>query len=237
MDIKLLEYFIKVADEKSISHVAEQLFITQPALSNQMKRLEKAYGHKLFNRSRKGVDLTPEGEVLLTYARNIMRLYNQSFIEVNRLQQNRSIVRIDSNLTLSTWSLPCLIYNLQSNPNFEKYYFDMTFSTTETVESNILNGISDLGYVQEMRSHPDLVHYPVGEDPLAVVVNSDYDIPHRISLEDLKNYDMIYNYDKLIERAPLESTLLKYGHYLKDYNIVMSLHAIEIVKTALHRGD
>ena len=67
MNIKLFEYFIRVADEKNISRVAEQLFITQPTLSIQMKRLETAYGAKLFSRSIKGVELTPEGEVLLSY--------------------------------------------------------------------------------------------------------------------------------------------------------------------------
>ncbi|NLY70225.1 MAG: LysR family transcriptional regulator [Clostridiales bacterium] len=236
MNIKLFEYFIRVADEKNISRVAEQLFITQPTLSIQMKRLETAYGCKLFSRSIKGVELTPEGEVLLSYARNILRLYNQSFDEVSQLQQNRSVIRMDSNLTLSTWSLPCLIYSLQSNPDFQQYYFDMTFSTIESVESNILNGISDIGYVQNSKPHPDLVHYKVGEDRLAVVVKGDYDIPDSVHFADLVKYDLIYSFDKLVERPPLEKTLQKYGYYLKDFNIVMSLHAIEIVKTALYQG-
>ena len=236
MDIKLLDYFIKISEEKSISRVAEQLFITQPTLSIQMKRLETTYGHKLFTRSIKGVDLTPEGEVLLTHARNILRLYNQSFDEMNRLQNNRSIVRMDSTLTISTWSLPCLIYSLQSLPQFQQYYFDMTFSTVESVESNILSGISDLGYVQNKKPHPDLVHYRVGEDRLIIVVKADYHIPDQVSLEGLTQYDMIYNYDKLVERPPLEKTLKKYDFSLKNFNITMTLHAIEIVKTALYQG-
>jgi len=236
MDIKLLEYFIKISDEKSISKVAEQLFISQPALSLQMKKLETAYGHRLFSRSIKGVELTPEGELLLTYARNILRLYNQSFDEINRLQQNRSIIRIDSSLTLCTYSLPCLVYALQSRPQFEGYYFDTTFTTIESVESNILNGISDFGYVQNSKPHSDLIHYAVGEDRLVVVAKADFQIPDKITLQDLTNYKLIHNYDKFMERPPLEETLKKHGYFLKDFNFIMTLHATEIVKTAVHRG-
>lgn len=236
MDIKLFECFIKIAETKSISRVAEQMFISQPTLSMQIKKLETSYGCKLFIRSLSGMELTPEGEALLVYARNILRLYNQSLDEVNRLQHNRFIARFDSSLTLSTWSLPCLLYNLQSNPQFSPYYFDMTFSTVESVESNILNGISDIGYVQNSKPHPDLIHHFVGEDRLAVVANTAYDIPDRIKLSDLTAYDLIYHYDKFKERPPLEETLEKHGYSLKDFHIVMTLHAIESAKTGLYQG-
>ena len=44
------------------------------------------------------------------------------------------------------------------------------------------------------------------------------------------------NYDKFMERPPLEETLKKHGYFLKDFNFIMTLHATEIVKTAVHRG-
>lgn len=236
MDIKLLEYFIKISEEKNISKVADSYYISQPALSLQIKKLEELYGHKLFERNIKGVELTDAGKILLNYANNILQLYRQSFEELNRLHSSRHSLRVDANLTLATYALPCMIFHIKSLEKFKNYYIDLTFSTVNTVENNILDGISDLGYVHNPKFHNDLVHYELGKDPMVLVAASSFDIPDKLTLDKLKSYKLIEAFDKFQERVPLEKSLKKYGQSLKDFNTAMTLHSTESVKTALFKG-
>src|SRR3954447_1218995 len=69
MELRHLRYFVTVAEERSITRAAEQLWIAQPGLSTQMRRLEAELGVQLLNRHTRGVELTTAGEVFLERAR------------------------------------------------------------------------------------------------------------------------------------------------------------------------
>ena len=68
MEMKELDYFIAIAEEKSISKAAERLFMAQSSLSQFLSILENNVGSKLFIRTSRGVRLTQEGELMLQYA-------------------------------------------------------------------------------------------------------------------------------------------------------------------------
>jgi DNA-binding transcriptional LysR family regulator len=72
MDIELYKTFLAISDSGSFTAAAEQVHRTQSAVSQQMKRLEEALGHPLFERRSGNVDLTEYGKSLLAYARNIV---------------------------------------------------------------------------------------------------------------------------------------------------------------------
>ena len=74
MNIESLRYFSEVAMLKSISKVADKSHISQPALSNQLLKLELELGVKLFERSNRGVNLTEYGEMLFQFSRGHLKL-------------------------------------------------------------------------------------------------------------------------------------------------------------------
>ncbi|WP_017614958.1 LysR family transcriptional regulator [Nocardiopsis salina] len=78
MEIRLLRYFVTVAEEGTVSHAAARLHMTQPALSRQVKQLEKAIGVRLFQRTGVRLSLTSAGEEFLTEARDLMRRFDQA---------------------------------------------------------------------------------------------------------------------------------------------------------------
>ena len=236
MDLKSLEYFLKIADEKSISKVAGQLFISQPALSQHIQKLEESFGRKLMTRTNRGVRLTEAGIILDRHARNILRIYNQAFQELNQVHEDRWIIRIDANLTLATYTLPCMIIALKANPNFSETYFDLTFSTVNEVEKNIINGISDIGYVHQKKEYDELSYFKIGSDPLVLVAPSGYEIPDEIEPQDLPSIKLIELHDKFNEREPLHSFLETAGILSKNLNIVVTLDSTESVKTAVFRN-
>src|SRR5262249_45337596 len=69
MELRHLRYFLAIAEERSITRAAERLWIAQPGLSTQMRRLESELGVQLFERHSRGIDLTQAGELFLERAR------------------------------------------------------------------------------------------------------------------------------------------------------------------------
>jgi DNA-binding transcriptional LysR family regulator len=72
IELQQLKYFVAVAEHLNFSKAAEELFVTQPLLSQQIVALEQLVGSRLFQRSTKGVSLTPAGRLFLTEARRIL---------------------------------------------------------------------------------------------------------------------------------------------------------------------
>src|SRR6185503_17622269 len=69
MELRHLRYFVAIAEERSFTRAAERLWVAQPGLSSQTRRLEEELGVQLFERHSRGVDLTAAGELFLERAR------------------------------------------------------------------------------------------------------------------------------------------------------------------------
>jgi DNA-binding transcriptional LysR family regulator len=72
MELRHLRYFVAIAEERSFTRAAERLWVAQPGLSTQIRRLESELGTQLFERHTRGVDLTDAGEVFLERARTAL---------------------------------------------------------------------------------------------------------------------------------------------------------------------
>src|SRR5687768_407490 len=73
MDLRQLEYFVAVADERSFTKAALRCHVVQSALSHQIARLEREHGVRLFHRTSRSVRLAPAGEILLPHARALLQ--------------------------------------------------------------------------------------------------------------------------------------------------------------------
>lgn len=87
MNTERLQYFLAVAHEENITAAASTLFISQAHLSREIIALEKELGKKLFVRTKRGTHLTPEGVVFRSYASEILRLLDQSKMEIAMAEQ------------------------------------------------------------------------------------------------------------------------------------------------------
>ena len=96
MDMESLQTFITLAELKNFTKTAEQHFVVQSTVTNRISELEQEFGKQLFIRDKKHVVLTPEGELLLSYAKRIVELNETAQDEISRLQKYSSRLSIGS---------------------------------------------------------------------------------------------------------------------------------------------
>jgi DNA-binding transcriptional LysR family regulator len=89
-----LRYFVAVAEDLHFTRAAERLFISQPALSKQVRMLERQLGAPLFDRGREGVRLTPVGEALLPYARRTLAVWDRGWAEAERAKSRQRAILV-----------------------------------------------------------------------------------------------------------------------------------------------
>ena len=86
MDTRIFEYFIEIARENSLSAAAEKLYISQPALSQRLKQLEKELGTPLFERSGNRLSLTKAGVIFLNGAQSVLYVKEQAYQQIETIR-------------------------------------------------------------------------------------------------------------------------------------------------------
>ena len=82
MDFRTLRYFVTIVEQGSMKRAADALYVAQPALSQQVKKLETAIQQPLLVRGSRGISLTSQGERLLAHAQKILRAHDEAIVAV-----------------------------------------------------------------------------------------------------------------------------------------------------------
>ncbi|WP_178196931.1 LysR family transcriptional regulator [Ligilactobacillus sp. Marseille-Q7487] len=194
MNFKQLEYFLAIAEEKQFSAAAKRLNISQPPLSYQIKMLEKELGVELFERTPRGIKLTPEGKLLAKYA--------QQIIDLEQLARTR--VQKHSNGTTGTISLGTVSSSGDVMPNanlqvFCQAYPDVNFEIYEDNTFGIIDKLQhsllDAAIVRTPFNAQGLnVHY-FAQEEMVVVVSNNYpdlaNLPQSFDITTLSQYPLI----------------------------------------------
>src|SRR4051794_23893105 len=119
IELRLLRYFTAVAEEAHVGNAAARLFISQPALSQQIRALEEQVGMPLFTRHARGVELTEAGEILLTEAREVLARADRLDEAVEELGRGEAgVLRIGMPPGLEAGLVPELLASLrESHPD------------------------------------------------------------------------------------------------------------------------
>jgi Transcriptional regulator len=109
MEDHKLKVFCTVAETKSFSKTSEIIHLTQPAVSLQIQALEELYETKLFDRSSGSITLTPAGEILYNYAKQILSLYAEAAKEIGKITGLiKGCVKIGAGTTVGNYILPAV---------------------------------------------------------------------------------------------------------------------------------
>lgn len=168
MKMNRYQAVVKIVDTGGFTKAAEELGYTQSAVSQMVQSLENELGTVLFTRSKKGISLTPDGEELLPYIKNIYHAYRE-LLEKQREMRGleKGIIRIGTFASVSCHWLPGLMKEFK-----EKYptvHFELYQGDYNTVEELIREGSVDFGFINP-EAVPDMKTIPLKEDPMLAVL-------------------------------------------------------------------
>ncbi len=153
IETRLLQYFLAVAEEQSITKAAEYLHISQPTLSKQMMDLEEALGRQLLVRGRKKITLTEEGTFLRGRAQEIVSLMDKTESAFRENEQSISgDVYIGCGEHRSTFTIMQIIRSIQEEyPDIRFHFFS---SNADAIIERLDKGLLDMGFLLEPKITP-----------------------------------------------------------------------------------
>ena len=211
-----LQVFNTVAKRLNFTKAAEELFITQPAVTKHVKEIENHFKVKLFERNGSKIKLTPAGETLLQHTDQLFAIYRNLEFELNTFTQNQAgKLRIGASTTVAQYVLPPVL------AAFHKKYSDirvsLTINNTEQIEEALQCQNIDLGII-EGQSKSNLFKYTeFVKDKLVLVagINNPFVKNEIIKLEELLKIPLLL-------REPGSGTLEVIAHALKPLGIRIS---------------
>ena len=211
LDLHKLRVFFVVAQEGSFSAAAERLYITQSAVSQQIKELEASLGQALFEREWRGVRLTPSGEILTEYTRQIFDLIAQAENALTNVQQLASgKVSLGATPGIGVYLAPLWVQGFRAR--FPHLTVALNTGVTAQVVGDVLNHRVDLGIIEgelDDLTPPRLEHLIMSQVEQQIVVGSKHPFwqTQQITPADLRAQSFITRQQNSQSRIWLERTL------------------------------
>ena len=213
-NLDLYYIFYIVSKEGSISKAANVLFISQPAITFQIKKLEDQLGVSVFTRTKRGMVLTDEGKVLFDYVKNgIDNIRNGENALSNLKNLDSGTIRIGVSTTICRYVL--MQYLKEFHDKYPKIDIQINNNTSINLIKELRNGNLDMLILFfPLTENKDLELIPVKKVQDIFVGNKKYHdlMKNKIKLDDLKPYPLIFPKTSLNSRLFLDN-------YLKDNNI------------------
>jgi DNA-binding transcriptional LysR family regulator len=148
IELRHLRYFLAVAETLHFSRAARRLGMAQPPLSQQIKRLEQLLGHALFERTTRGVKLTPAGQLLVRRARSTMEKVDEDLAQVRRLGRGEEgTLTVGFSGSVMFTELPAAIQSFRHR--YPKVELRLRELVTSAQIAALLNGQIDLAFLRD----------------------------------------------------------------------------------------
>jgi len=233
-----LQVFHTAARRLSFTKAAEELFITQPAVTKHIKELEHQFNNKLFERRGNNIVLTQAGKVLQLHTQELVAIYNKMEEEMASLSGGtKGNLNIGSSTTIAQYILPAMFADFRSK--FNDVSLKITTKNTEDIEQGLISGEIDLGFIEGHIKNKQIKYIPFLKDDIVLVGRAGHPWASKknISIADLLNVPLImreYGSGTLeVVRFALEKAGLKWN----QLNIEMQLDSTEAAKSYLLHSD
>jgi DNA-binding transcriptional LysR family regulator len=167
MDIGLLKAFLEVYRSKHFGHAANNLFISQSAVSARIKQLEDELGIRLFTRDRNNIELTTAGKKFLIYAENILNTWNRARQEIAIPEGVDTLLSVAA--LSSIWDILLDDWLSQLHENNKTTALQATVLQSDVIMRNLLDGTLDLGFVFDPPKTPQLLVRELFPVPLIMI--------------------------------------------------------------------
>ncbi len=231
-----LKVFRAVARHLSFTRAAEELLLTQPAVTQQIKALEEDYGVPLFDRSNGRITLTAAGRTLEPFATRLKAVSDEAFAAVTSASGHHAgKLALGASQTIGQYLLPNLVAGfLSENP---KVGVTAVSGNSDEMLGALAAHTIQLALVEGPAQRKDLHFEPFIEDHMVLVVGRDHAWADReIALEDLKGAPLLMREFGSGSRRVIEQALSRAGLKQKDLRTVMELDSTEGLLSAVEAG-
>ncbi|HKD32627.1 MAG TPA: LysR family transcriptional regulator [Gaiellaceae bacterium] len=237
MDTRQLAAFCAVVERKSFSQAAERLGVTQPAVSLQVRSLEKRLGRRLLDRSGRRVEPTEAGLALYRGAQRLLTLEGQLLEELESGGDGElgGTLEVGASTGPGSTVVPVLLCEFQrGNPGVA---ISLSISDTQSVVDRVAARELELGVVGAARRHRGVVFEPFFRDEVVLACPPDHRFAGRtITLDELREEALIVMQEGAGVRQVIEDELRRAGTRLRDLEPRLELGLQESARSAVSAG-
>ncbi|HEX3031805.1 MAG TPA: selenium metabolism-associated LysR family transcriptional regulator [Bacillota bacterium] len=234
MNIKQFEALVKVAETGSFTKAAKLMFLTQPAISFQIRAMEEQLGIQLLERKDKAVVLTEPGKFVYREAKAVLSSFNHI---IDHVAQFKGLKK--GTLILGASTIPGEYLLPQYLGEFKQLYpgidFRMEISSTRQIINKVLERQIHLGVVGAVESNPALEFEPLFQDEVVAICATDHPLAAKsqVSLEELAEENLLFREAGSGTRTVVEAKFTQEGINPENLKIVMELGSTRAIITGV----
>ena len=237
MEDHKLKVFCTVAETRSFSKTSEIIHLTQPAVSLQIQALEEMYETKLFDRSSSKVTLTPAGEALYKYAKEILALYAAAEKVIGEMTGLvKGSITIGAGSTIGNYLLPSVISDFRKT--HPKIKVNLFVANMQRIIELLNAGNINVGLIEGDVKRQKVVVEKLLSDELLLIVPPHHPWAKRkeVSVSELIEEPFILREAGSGTRQTIEKFLSRYGIALQGMKVSMVLGTTQAIKEAVENG-
>jgi DNA-binding transcriptional LysR family regulator len=237
MDTRQLAAFCAVVERRSFSQAAEQLGVTQPAVSLQIRSLEKRLGLQLLDRSGRRVEPTEAGQRLYRSAQRLLALEEQLLAELGDEAEGELAGRLELGASTGPGGtvLPVVLCEFQAR--HPGVHVALSVSDTQRVVEQVARRELELGVVGAQRRHRGVVFEPFFRDEVVLAVPRAHRFANRsVSLAELQGEPLVLMQEGAGVRQVIDDELRAAGVRLRDLDVPLELGLQESARSAVVGG-
>jgi len=232
-----LQVFHTVARLLSFTKAADELHMTQPAVTFQVRQLEEQFNTRLFDRTHNRISLTDAGHRVFESAGKIFQLYSEMDNSVRELTGDISgVLILGASTTIAEYMLPVLLGDFKEK--FPDVVIRLKVANTDGIVSQVENNMIDLGVVEAPVANKNLVVEKCRMDELVLIVPLNHELAKRevVSLEEVTKYPFICREEGSGTREVMIESMKAAGIDNAELSVSMELGSLEAIKGAVEAG-
>ena len=232
-----LQVFHAVARHGSFTRAAEALFMTQPAVTFQIKQLEEQFNTRLFDRGHGRVTLTSAGELVMAYAERILGLSEELESRVSELTDELSgILHLGTSTTIASYWLPQLLEGFKRR--YPRVIPRVSVGNSQLIETRVMDRNLDVGLIEIITEQPTLDRRSAGRDELQLIVPPDHPLAgaRSVRAEQLVSYPLLHREPGNAIRDLVDQFFAAAGIPFEDLNVAAELGSLSAVKHLAAQG-
>jgi DNA-binding transcriptional LysR family regulator len=232
-----LQVFYTVAKQLSFTKAAEQLFMTQPAVTFQVKQLEEHFNTRLFERSHGRIALTPAGRIVVEYAERILAMSEEMDTRVADLTGAvAGPLLLGASTTIAEFILPQILGEFKAlHPEVQAH---MTVANSETIVNRVADHTIDVGLIESPSYLPSLQNEICCDDELVLICAPTHALAARrtVTAHDIAAIPMVRREPGSGTREFTDNYFRECGVPPEDLNLLMELGSPEAMKGVVETG-